>query len=571
MTGLFGLFRLDPQGPPPDLALGRVLARGGRELRSHHGTSSAVFLEGGEGSLHEEPELCVAVVGRPSTLAALRTELEEGGEVSGLNEAGLLAAAFRRWGEDCMDRLSGPFAAAILDRSRHGCLIFGDEFGRWPLFVRINEREIAFSTRLTPMLEAGVFPRILDPDAATAYFRYGLVPGPMTLLRGIRALGPGARLIASRDGARIRPGAIRLDAPDDVTDLETHYRRTTELLRARVRRAFEGRSDLVMPLRPSLEEQLLLRLLPPRTRSLGAELPEGDGAARAAQLADRSHAELKLQPDADGLDRVFGAFEQPLAGEAGFRADAALRWAKRNGAQVVDGTGGAAIFAADPRYPEILVQDAIRRSLPRRLQRMGGRSLGSRLLGTTEEDLFPAGPGLQFLSEDFRLGLSPEPALGERTDGTVASLQQLDFEQRTGTGQAPLRWALAQLHSVGWSMPFLDRELVTAVGKWPLRARTEGPEAGVGVRHLGRLLFGGFALEPTQPGGSAADAWLRGPLREPAETVFFGRNGGVSGILHPRRLRRLWYGHQLGRSSGRVLLGLLMFEWACHRLFERTR
>jgi len=571
MHGLYGLFRLDGAPPSADHeGLRRCLARGAQTVAGHRRGPGAMVLVGEPeaGGLHDEPGLTVGLLGRLAGAASLRTEL---GQPPGSPDALLVAAAYRRWGESCGAHLAGAFVAVVFDAERGGCLLIRDAFGRWPLYVRLDEQSLVFGTRLTPLLEAGLVPRILDPAAATAYFRYGFVPSPMTLLRGVRLLGAGARLVMAGGGARFGPGAVRLDAPDDLTAFERQVAAAKDLLRTRVQQRFEGRSDLAMPLAPSLAEQVLLRLLPARTRSLGPELPEGDAAARAAQRADRSYAELRLEPDVAALDRVAAAFEQPLAGPDGLRVDAALRWAKRNGAEVVDATGGAPLFAADVRYPEILVQDAIRRSLPRRIQRLGSRRFGRRFLGTTEEDLFGGGPGLHLLGEDFRLGVSEEPALAGRSDGTVASLQQLDLEQGVGAGQAPLRWGLAALHEVGWRMPFLDPSLAETVGRWPLRARTEGPEAGVGLKRLGRGLFEGFAVEPPSRAGDPVDAWLRGPLRESAEAVLFGRDGGVSGILHPRRVRRLWYGHQLGRSGGRALLGLLQFEWACHRLFERTR
>jgi asparagine synthase (glutamine-hydrolysing) len=572
MQGLFGLFRLDREPAPSDEVLRRLLSRGGQPLRAHRRGPGALVLSGGaEGSaLWEEPGLVVGLAGHLAGVDRLQTELETCAPPIEDGDAALVASAYRRWGEDCTRHLAGPFAAAIFDAARNSCLLIRDAFGRWPLYVRLDEQGLAFGTRLTPMLKAGLFPRVLDPAAATAYFRYGFIPSPMTLLRGVRLLGAGARLLIAEGGARFGPGRVRLDAPDDITALDRHEAEARALLRESVGRRFEARADLAMPLAPTLAEQVLLRLLPPRTRSLGPELPEGDAAARAAQLADRSYAELRMAPDAGALDRVAEAHELPRAGPDGFRVDAALRWAKRNGAELVDATGGDQLFAADARYPEILVQDAIRRSLPRRIQRLGARRFGARLLGTTEEDLFGSGPGIGLLGEDFRLGVSSEPALAGRSDGTVASLQQLDLEQGVGAGQAPLRRALSELHGVALAMPLLDESLAKVVGRWPLRARTEGPEAGVGLRRIGRSLFSPFSTEPAGIGGDVVDAWLRGPLREPAEAVLFGREGGVSGILHARRVRRLWYAHQLGRGAGRRLLALLMFEWACHRLFERT-
>lgn len=70
----------------------------------------------------------------------------DGSEARGLSDAGLVLAAFERWGADCFDRLYGDYAIAIWDAGRRGWLLARDPFGDRPLFYHRNGHLLAFAS-----------------------------------------------------------------------------------------------------------------------------------------------------------------------------------------------------------------------------------------------------------------------------------------------------------------------------------------------------------------------------------------------------------------------------------------
>ena len=61
-------------------------------------------------------------------------------------DADLILAAYERWGERCLDHVSGEFAFAVADARRGGVLIARDQIGVRPLQVHERRGLVAFST-----------------------------------------------------------------------------------------------------------------------------------------------------------------------------------------------------------------------------------------------------------------------------------------------------------------------------------------------------------------------------------------------------------------------------------------
>jgi asparagine synthase (glutamine-hydrolysing) len=122
----------------------------------------------------------------------LRTELEaEGFAFQRDSDTEVLLRAYEHWGEACVERLRGQFAFAIWDARRERLFLARDRFGEKPLYVCEANGGFYFASEMKGLLALGHLPREIDLAAVWDYLAYRYVPGPHTLIAGMRKLAPG--------------------------------------------------------------------------------------------------------------------------------------------------------------------------------------------------------------------------------------------------------------------------------------------------------------------------------------------------------------------------------------------
>ncbi|MEX0374573.1 asparagine synthase (glutamine-hydrolyzing) [Spiribacter pallidus] len=146
----------------------------------------------------------------------LRRELQElGHSFRTRTDTEVVLSAYRHWGQDCLRRLRGMFALAILDRGPDygGSWLGGqkvpdspylflarDRFGIKPLVYTQTGRGFAFASELKALLASGLVQRTVRPEAVVEYLSYGAVSQPGTILKGVYQLEPGTAVYVSQDG-----------------------------------------------------------------------------------------------------------------------------------------------------------------------------------------------------------------------------------------------------------------------------------------------------------------------------------------------------------------------------------
>ncbi len=130
---------------------------------------------------------------------ALRRELEGLGVRFESNcDSEVLPHAFRIWGPDeFADRLDGMFGISILDRRERKLYLYRDRYGEKPIFYSQSGGSFRFASQLSTLAVEPEFDFGIDPIALRQYLALHYVPGPRTMVRGIRRLLPGHRLCLS--------------------------------------------------------------------------------------------------------------------------------------------------------------------------------------------------------------------------------------------------------------------------------------------------------------------------------------------------------------------------------------
>ncbi len=172
-------------------------AAGGRQVCLGHRRLAIIDPNGARQPMCDEAAgLALVFNGEIYNFRELRAQLERLGQRFALDsDTEVLLRAYQHWGERVVHRLRGMFAFAIWDATRERLFLARDRYGEKPLFLREHGGGLFFASEIKALLRIPDFRREVDLGAVWDYLAYRYVPGPRTLLAGIRKLMPGTAAI----------------------------------------------------------------------------------------------------------------------------------------------------------------------------------------------------------------------------------------------------------------------------------------------------------------------------------------------------------------------------------------
>ena len=203
----------------------------------------------------------------------VRRELEQSGaQFRSTSDTEVILEAYKRWGDECLQRFNGMFAFALWDNLKQRCLLARDRLGKKPLFYAVlGNGDLIFASELKALLRSGLIPWRLNTEALSQYLSLGYVLSNACILDGVKKLEPASAMVVERD----RP--IRIWRYWDLARLFSRKIKITE-------------SDAAAELRHLLNDSTRLRMI--SDVPLGAFLSGGiDSSSIVASMCQNSAAE----------------------------------------------------------------------------------------------------------------------------------------------------------------------------------------------------------------------------------------------------------------------------------------
>jgi asparagine synthase (glutamine-hydrolysing) len=341
---------------------------------------SIIDVEGGHQPLANEDRTVFAVLnGEIYNHPMLRRHLEARGHRLATDcDTEVLVHLYEDYGDALVHALEGMFAFALWDTKRQRLLVARDRFGEKPLFYADQGGELVFASELTAVLAGKPGLDELDPVAVDEFFVFGYVPGPRSMIRGVRQLPPAHQLVW--DAATRTPVIERYwEAPVHTGDRNTSWRDLAGefelLLESSVRDRLISDVPLGVFLSGGVDSTLVAALaarcsdVPIKTFTIGYEegsVNETEPARQAARLLGADHHEVILSSSeaAARSVSVLSALDQPIADQALIALHAVAEFARRDVTVAVGGEGADELFAGYPRYRWMARLDRVERRVP---------------------------------------------------------------------------------------------------------------------------------------------------------------------------------------------------------------
>ncbi len=509
----------------------------------------------------------------------------------GHSDTEVVLAAIEAWGlRPALQHFIGMFAFALWDKAERTLTLVRDRAGVKPLYYAHSAAALLFGSELRAIESSRHFQRDIDRGAVALYARYGFIPAPWSIWKGVRKLRPGSLLTIDSGGRAIESTwwnaaevAERAAANPFRGNDEEAIEELDRLLRDSVGLRMIADVPLGVFLSGGIDSSCVTALMqqqssaPVKTFTIGmrgSPLDEAEDAGAAARHLGTRHTEhhLTAREVLDVFPNVGTIYDEPFADSSGVPTYLVSKLARRDVTVALSGDGGDELFGG---YHSYFLGERMYRHVdrvPRSLRRISGTALSlvkgidpridSVANALRLDDVIAVHEsGLAYPGRLLSGGTRPPIALTSRDWPRVNSRAELRMFADFGTylpddilvkvdratmavsleGREPL--LDHRVIELAWSLP-VSMKLREGGGKWILKA--------VLRRYLPPALFDrekkGFGIPLGQ--------WLRGDLRDWAESLLACR----SDYFLDDEVARLWREHLRGDDHSGILWRVLMFD-----------
>jgi asparagine synthase (glutamine-hydrolysing) len=556
--------------------------------------------------------------------SALGQELEaRGARFRGHSDTEVLLEAIAQFGpEATLPRLNGMFGFAVWDRRDRVLFLARDRMGIKPLYYGVCKGTLLFGSELRAIEAHPDFEGELDRDTVALYLRYGYVPAPHGIFRGIRKLPAGCFVRITDPLAAVEPvrwwdgRAVALEKSG-----QTSRRGETELveeLDCLLRDAVAIRMLSDVPLGAFLsggvDSTAVVALMqaqserPVQTFTMGFHEESFDEAPYARQVANdlgTDHTELYVSLDdaRELVPRVHRRYDEPFADPSQIPTCMLCELARESVTVCLSGDGGDEFFGGYSRYGELLrtwdqvnrwpapLRTAVAGAVSRVPDRVFDRAFAPLLPLLPRQPLYSPGASLQYRARTFghRTAQSLYRGMLSRWED-VERLVPGSREPATILDDPDLAREFPDLHDrmqIMDTLSYLPEDILTKVDRasmavglevrvplldhrvfelaWASAPRRLRP--GAPAKWPLQDLLRRYVELPERPkhGFSAPiGGWLRGPLRDWAEDLLSERR--LRDVLDPAPVREVWKRHLAGLDQDVQLWSVLMLQaWLADR------
>jgi asparagine synthase (glutamine-hydrolysing) len=519
----------------------------------------------------------------------------------------------------------GMFALGLWDRAERRLTLARDRFGEKPLYWGWagdrERRTFLFGSELKALRAWPGFDNAISLGAVELFMRYCYVPAPHCIYENVFKLEPGMTLTLdqaafAREQPRIEPywrfeDAALAGVAEPILDEREALECTEKALRDAVRLQLMAEVPLGVFLSGGIDSSTIVALMqqessrPVKSFTVGFNEDGFDEAPHAGAVARHigtDHHEIYVSPAETQavIPELPTNYDEPFADSSQIPTSIICKIARRSVTVALSGDAGDELFGGYNRYFLAPVFWRLAGRVPAALRvlaangvlclsiedwnRVGRWPLLSRrvaMLGDKAHKLAAYLRSVNSIDDLYRRMVSQWPR-GEAPVLAAAPLStRLDMIESEGRFTEPaLRMMFldtltylpddiltkldraAMATALETRIPMLDHRVVEVAWRLPWSMKFRGGRRKWALRQILYKYVPERLVERPKAGfGIPIGLWLRGPLRDWAETLLAEGKMDSEGYLDASRVRRLWRDHLDGKQDWTVpLWNVLMYQ-----------
>jgi len=536
----------------------------------------------------------------------------------GHSDSETLLAGIDAWGlEQTLLKCVGMFAFALWDREKKSLYLARDRIGEKPLYYGWQKDIFLFGSELKALKAHPSFEGEIDRGSIALQLRHNCIPAPYSIYNGIKKLLPGTFVKLTVDSQQF----VERELPEPIFywSLEETVNRGLDsvfeggdskaiitldkLLSDSIRQQMIADVPLGAFLSGGVDSSAVVALmqkqssLPVKTFSIGFNERNYDEAIYAKEVANylgTDHTELYVaaQQAMDVIDRLPQLYDEPFSDSSQIPTFLVAEMARQHVKVTLSGDGGDELFGGYNRYFKTHLWWNKVNAIPKPIRHMISKGLltippgvwdragyivagvsgntVAKLAGvlsvedgvslyryfTTHWD-DPA--AVVIGGKEGKTEVSdPSIELGHIAEQMMAmdTLTYLPDDILTKVDRAAMGVSLES------RIPLLDHRVVEFAWQLPLSMKIRHGQGKWILRQLLYQYVPKKLIERPKMGfGVPIDSWLRGPLRDWAESLLGESRLRQEGYLYPAPIRKKWEEHLSGKRNWQYhLWDVLMFQ-----------
>lgn len=566
----------------------------------------------------------IAYNGEIYNFREIRRDLENKGiNFKGHSDTEVLLECIALYGLDqTLDRLNGMFAISLWDKEDCSLTLCRDRVGKKPLYYGCCNDTFLFGSELKALKQHPDFDAEIDRDALAQFIQFGWLNGPNTIYRHINKLPAGSYIKVKQSNLHMSPAPVSYWSMSETAKkgaenpYQGSYAQATDELESLIKKSVTDRMiadvELGALLSGGIDSSLVVSMMQQsadrkiKTFSIGFHEATHNEATYAKDIAEylqTDHTELYVTPRdcIDVIPKLAQIYDEPLGDVSQIPTYLVSKLASQQVKVVLTGDGGDEFFAGYTRYfrcsrhwqkqkklPSLLrpasgqVMDNASGLLMKLCRNQAGRAeindwrrigekLEKRSMRINAENSLELFVRMMHRHKDMNqlvlgAGMSDTPLTRKNEwvdfDDSIMGMMLIDACCYLTDDILVKVDRASMANSLEARAPLLDKNVIEFAWQLPFGMKVDKSGGKRIVKNvLSRYLPNSMTERKKMGFGVPVGTWLRGPLREWAESLLDRQRIQQQTYLNAIEIEKIWKQHQSGwRDHSEILWSILMFQ-----------